>query len=305
MIDRFQRCATKIKIGCEGKICKREKETIRCRISFACFVACSLLLAPIELDATVSKEMIHRRSEVTSLYRPQDVLAGHGGHSPRIKGRIYDESPVPQVLLEEIPDRAVLDRPDPFLRRKGDDLAVKGRHVDHQSTVLEPLGKERGEVSVAEGPEPFVGKDGGYAPIVDAHDIPCGCIKICEQRRVDGNVWDGRKAVEDGGHHVHAHHHVDGVDGRLDGLGSFQFDLAAEIRNDLRNGIDVLADRALNTRNGHIKAILLHHQDIVQKGLGFFEAAGLGIGASGGAAHQKDAGVALFIVVVHEHGTDI
>jgi len=257
----------------------------------------------IGLDTAVSVEMLHGIPEVSSLYRRKHVLARHGGKPLRVKARVDDVSTVPHVLLEEVSDGTILDRPDPFLGRKGDHLLVEHGRVDHQAPVVGPLGKEAGEVSVPNGPEPFLWEDRGHASRADGDGVRKG-IEGREHGRVDGNVRDDGNPVHNGADNVYAQCKVGSIHGDLDGIepAALELDLDPEVRDNLRDGIDVLAEGRTSRSDRDVQAVDLRHENVVEVGLGFFEAAAFRAGAGGGAAHQEQV---MGLVVFHPGGGDI
>mmetsp|Transcript_23528 Transcript_23528/g.50062 ORF Transcript_23528/g.50062 Transcript_23528/m.50062 type:complete len:325 (+) Transcript_23528:126-1100(+) len=253
------------------------------------------------LHTPVSEKVLHRRSGIPSLYRPQQILGRHGGDSFRVEIGIDDESSVSHVLLQHVAEGSVLDRPDPLLGRKGNDLVVECRDVYHEPPVPNPFGEEGGEVPIPDCPVPFDRENRCHTPAIESAGGQG--IEGREDRGVDGNVRDGGNPVENGRNHVDTQGNVEEIDGRPDrnDLSSLCFDLLPEVRHHFRHDVDVLADRAVGGGCGSADAIHLDVQYVVQIGLGFLEAAGLGIGARAGTAHQE----AVLLVVVHPNGSDI
>mmetsp|Transcript_18279 Transcript_18279/g.37706 ORF Transcript_18279/g.37706 Transcript_18279/m.37706 type:complete len:232 (-) Transcript_18279:152-847(-) len=224
--------------------------------------------------------MIYGCSKVSSLYRPNHVLEIHGRHFVVI-GRFHAVSPIPHIFFQHVPKGSVLDRPHPFLRRESNRLLIKGCNIDRQSTIVDPFGKERRKVSISDGPHPFHGQNRGDTGI-------------------GRNIGDSHKAMHNSRDHIHTNQHIGEFGCRLhwNKLGAFDINLLSEVGHNVGNDIDVVADRVVG--KGGIEAVLLHHQDVIQIGLGFFEAAGLrAIGARRGAAHQKG------VVVLRPHGSHL
>mmetsp|Transcript_79 Transcript_79/g.204 ORF Transcript_79/g.204 Transcript_79/m.204 type:complete len:285 (-) Transcript_79:206-1060(-) len=247
--------------------------------------------------------MLHCRPEISSLDRPQNIPGRHGGHSFRIKIGIDDETSVSHVLLEHSAERTILYRPDPFLRRKRNDLFVECRYIHHKAAVLEPFGKHRREISIADGPEPFLGENRCDAPGINDSLHRKGIPKGGEHWCIDGNVGNGRKTVKNGGNRVEPHRKIEEMNGGPDGSEGFSFerDFVPEIRDDFHDVIDVVANGAIGCQ-GTADAFFLDVQYIVQKALGFLETAAVGIGTGLGAAHQEDS---VLFVSVHPNGSGI